>query len=427
MARAKQHALGFVLMAVLMTGAALAVMEQFLPSEAAALQRGGERSKAKATTALVRRYPGTPAAGTDGPNGHQRAKPGGMRARLESEWRDMAALSSSSSCTEQPWTSTTVADSDFVDADCSVLSEDFEADAGGFTAGHVQRQLTWQRVTNRAATPGHSPSTSFYWGDPATFSYGTGFAEGATLTSPVVNTTSLSSPGLVFNHFLDAEGFSYDTASVEVSTDGGATFTPIASSQSFGPLGGLPDGFTFGRFRPAVVDLSGYTGPNTVIRFGFVCDATVGYEGWYVDDVCIGNVTSTDTNGGGDTDLVRLGDNLVGAFQTVDDIDQYRFHGVAGQAVHIRSYRGPRFYASLRTEASPDPFVAGYSISTKLPSTGNYVLTLRFIDQPDLVGNPYKWSLRGCDMPVFTGAFDDGSVCSWTSSVPPKTCARASG
>ncbi|HXV61708.1 MAG TPA: hypothetical protein VEK15_13500, partial [Vicinamibacteria bacterium] len=61
-----------------------------------------------------------------------------------------------------------------------VLSVDFESGAQGFVADSVNGFLTWQLTTNRGTEEGHSPSTSFYFGDPENFDYNSLVIEHAT-------------------------------------------------------------------------------------------------------------------------------------------------------------------------------------------------------------------------------------------------------
>jgi hypothetical protein len=105
---------------------------------------------------------------------------------------------------------------------------------------------------------------------------------------------------LTFWHYMDAEiyggnpPYTWDGGIVELSTDGGFSWTQIT------PSGGYPHliypnnaspfaadtpcyGGTSG-WEQATFDLSAYTG-RAIIRFQFGSDGYLGEEGWYIDDV----------------------------------------------------------------------------------------------------------------------------------------------
>lgn len=109
---------------------------------------------------------------------------------------------------------------------------------------------------------------------------------------------------LIFDHWARMEYDSeqmddhyWDGGVVEISIDGGASFTMID------PVGGYPHRITdnpaspfapdtpcYGEtdgWEPAVFDLSAYTGENVRIRFRFGSDTYVTEEGWYIDNVRI--------------------------------------------------------------------------------------------------------------------------------------------
>src|SRR5262249_51211421 len=74
---------------------------------------------------------------------------------------------------------------------------------------------------------------------------------------------------------------SYDQASVQVSNNGGTSYTTIASSTNSAQLP-LVSSWTTASF-----DLSAYAGQTILVRFAFdTIDSVLNtYEGWYVDDV----------------------------------------------------------------------------------------------------------------------------------------------
>ena len=163
----------------------------------------------------------------------------------------------------------------------------FENGAGGFTINNNEvsgdASGFWHLTTRRGTQPGHSPITSFYYGSEATGNYNTpGFANAGNITSPAIKVPSAGPVTLSFNYVLQTEGNDgYDVASVEVSNDGGATFTTIANSASSTQLP------LTNTWAAASFDLSAYAGQTIRVRFDFnTIDSLLNtYEGWYVDDV----------------------------------------------------------------------------------------------------------------------------------------------
>src|SRR5262245_45762318 len=148
---------------------------------------------------------------------------------------------------------------------------DFESGTQGFTvnngpvSGHVPG--LWHLSTGRGAQTGHSPVTSFYFGQGEGPSGGGNYNVGNTAGN--VTSAPLALPGsgpvsLSFNYVLQTEGNgSFDVASVQVSNNGGATFTTNASSTSSAQL---PLSTTW---RAASFDLSSFAGQTVLLRFNF--------------------------------------------------------------------------------------------------------------------------------------------------------------
>ncbi len=108
---------------------------------------------------------------------------------------------------------------------------------------------------------------------------------------------------LEFWHWMDAEASAaypdscYDGGLLEISTDGGASWTQLFSQRGYTHLirdGSVPGPFPSGTpvwsgafdWTEEWVDLSGFEGPAQV-RFAFGSDGADVREGWYVDDVRI--------------------------------------------------------------------------------------------------------------------------------------------
>jgi len=86
----------------------------------------------------------------------------------------------------------------------------------------------------------------------------------------------------------------YDHGYVTVSTDGGATYQPVAGDATVaGPLGPALTGTSAG-FEAHTWDLSAYAGKKVLLGFRYVTDGSVNEGGWLVDDVTIGADRITD-------------------------------------------------------------------------------------------------------------------------------------
>ena len=102
-----------------------------------------------------------------------------------------------------------------------------------------------------------------------------------------------SDPTLRFDAKYGAEA-GFDYGYVVVSTDGGATYTPIAGDKTVdGPLGPSVNGTTVG-FEPHSYDLSAYAGQDILVGFRYVSDGGVNEGGWLIDDVTVGDTTVSD-------------------------------------------------------------------------------------------------------------------------------------
>src|SRR5262249_39955868 len=115
-----------------------------------------------------------------------------------------------------------------------------------------------------SAITGHSVPDIAYYGQDATGNYDTGVANSRDLTSGSLAIPASGSAFLRFKYRLQSEnGAPFDSAAIQVSTDGGATFpTTIASNGG----GQIPQTLTW---RSLTFDLSAFAGQNIVLRFHF--------------------------------------------------------------------------------------------------------------------------------------------------------------
>jgi len=98
------------------------------------------------------------------------------------------------------------------------------------------------------------------------------------LTSPVINLSLISAPTLTFYYKYDIEN-TYDHGYVDVSSDGGVTYTTAIAIYT-----GLQSSFV-----QVGIPLTSYKSSTVVVRFRFVSDFTntVAHDGWYLDDITI--------------------------------------------------------------------------------------------------------------------------------------------
>lgn len=111
--------------------------------------------------------------------------------------------------------------------------------------------------------------------------------------SPVINLSSHSATMLTFKLRGQSES-DFDILYVEGSADL-STWTPLAIGIGADIYSGI-SGTTSGSWVSASVALGPYDGRSTVyIRFRFVTNSSVVYDGWYIDDVTVTSATVSDT------------------------------------------------------------------------------------------------------------------------------------
>lgn len=167
-----------------------------------------------------------------------------------------------------------------------LFSEDVEGMPDGWTISSPLGSNPWAPTTARSS----SPVRSWFVGDPAEISE-------SLLT---MQTLAAVPAGAVlrFEHFMNSEA-GYDGGVLEFNTGGttwldvgpliieGAYNSTINPSQAT-PLTGRP-AWTgdLGGWQTVVVDLSSLAGGQATFRWRFASDASMGDEGWYVDDVVV--------------------------------------------------------------------------------------------------------------------------------------------
>lgn len=140
--------------------------------------------------------------------------------------------------------------------------------------------LDWSIVTN-------DPDRA---GNPVLFSGNTNDLDVSAVTQVTVPTVD---PTLRFLAKYGAE-FGFDYGYVQVSSDGGQTYTSVAGDRTVsGPLGPGLNGTTNG-FEAHAFDLSSYAGQTVLLSFRYVSDGGVNEGGLLLDDITIGATAVSD-------------------------------------------------------------------------------------------------------------------------------------
>ena len=166
------------------------------------------------------------------------------------------------------------------DGSFSGLSENFENGLNGWTVEGL-----WHLATDSSClTPGYSsPFNAIYYGQDSTCNYSTGGANTGSLISPPIPGIQNNST-LTFDYYRQVENYAgdYDWTRVEVSADGGSTWSTIWSQNARNPSLN-----TWNSSGP--IPLGSYAGSTIQVRFTFdtVDNVENGFTGWFIDDVVI--------------------------------------------------------------------------------------------------------------------------------------------
>jgi hypothetical protein len=172
-----------------------------------------------------------------------------------------------------------------------IYQQDFDSGAPGWS--HSGTQDTWDFSSTRV----HSGAYSMHAANPSTPS-------DQMLVSPAfVLPAGLPQTTLQFWNYQrmeDRNGGCYDGGLLEVTTDGGTTWTQINSGLQADPYDG-PIASGLGNplsgknawcgdpqdWLNSVIDLGAYAGETAQFRFRLGTDNAVSREGWYIDDVAV--------------------------------------------------------------------------------------------------------------------------------------------
>jgi bacillopeptidase F len=164
-----------------------------------------------------------------------------------------------------------------------VFNDDMESGAGSWTHSGAGDSWQWGAPTSG---PGSAHSGSNVWATNLSGNYPN--SHNASLITPPLSLAGLSSASLQFAHWYSMEK-DFDTAKVEISTNGGSSWTQLARYTS-PDYSGTPVGW-----ETPVIDLSAFVGQTVQIRFRLQSDGSVNYAGWYLDDVRVAGLPNSGT------------------------------------------------------------------------------------------------------------------------------------
>jgi hypothetical protein len=214
-------------------------------------------------------------------------------------WRVMAANSCGGGPWSPTWSFTTLA----VPGDCGIGTtpdihwfDDLESGAVGWTSGGTGN--TW--ALGSGVTGPHSGVNVFHANDTGAVT------DQVLITPPVVlpsgpDHTAINLQFWNYQEMEDSSSGCYDGGVLEISTDGGATWTYLPTAQMMtdpydGPVSGSFSNPLAGldawcgdpqAWLRSVVDLNAYAGATVQFRFRLGSDSSVSRPGWDIDDVWV--------------------------------------------------------------------------------------------------------------------------------------------
>jgi hypothetical protein len=118
-------------------------------------------------------------------------------------------------------------------------------------------------------------------------------------------TVPSGSPTLTFDTKWETE-FGFDIGVVQISTDGGETWTSLGNEDTTNELdpsvdprisANLPGFNGSGGWKATTFDLAAYAGQTVLLSFRYLSDSSVTEPGWWIDNVQVGGVLVSDGSG----------------------------------------------------------------------------------------------------------------------------------
>lgn len=175
--------------------------------------------------------------------------------------------------------------------------------AQGFTVVPVFGTALWHVTNNlcRADLAGHTAPFTFYYGQDGTCNYNDMARNASNLISPTVGFSSPTRASLTFNYLLFVEGGGFDTTFVDISTNGGGTWTQVLSK-----TGLINDN----QWHTVSVDLFPTVGLATSLRARFRFDTIDNLAnattGWHVDDISFCGIPNLQDDSNGNCLTINL-------------------------------------------------------------------------------------------------------------------------
>jgi hypothetical protein len=231
-------------------------------------------------------------------------------------------------------------------------------------------------------------------GDPALYSTD---ADGR--NDVIVQTVTIpsGSPQLTFDAAWDLES-TFDFAYVQITTDGGESYTSIActdtqddaSNGNVGPgYGQGYNGFQTPVFTPQSCDLSAYAGQTVGLAFRYFSDSNTHGQGFWVDNVAI------------DGTVISDGSTLSG-WQSATELNPVEVEGYTVQLVAYDSANSEAHVFSLPLDSSFHGSLSGTDVADAIGTTADVVSAIvTYHDGTELVTQyaPYTLTVNGVTQP----------------------------
>jgi hypothetical protein len=184
---------------------------------------------------------------------------------------------------------------------------------------------------------------------------------------------------LTFDAKWDTEVL-WDFGYVQVSTDGGQTYTSLATADTTTDhdpdadprvVANLP-GFTGDSgdvFRPQTVDLSAYAGQNIILAFRYITDAAVVLPGFWIDNVAVNGVVISDG-----TDI--------GAWMSESQINPSDVAGYTVQLIAYNDAHTAAWIGQLALDANFDGSISGAALDALIGTSAETVAAIVMQDEP---------------------------------------------
>jgi hypothetical protein len=230
--------------------------------------------------------------------------------------------------------------------------------------------------------PGHE-------GDPALYS-----GKGDNLDRAIVRQVAVpaNNPTLTFEtNFEIEEG--YDGGFVQISTDGGETYTTLANEHTSTewstavPGPGLTG--DSGGWRTETFDLADYAGQNVLLSFHYITDGGVALDGWWIDDVAVGGTA------------VSNGEDL-SAWDSPSEVNATDVFGFTVQLVAYDDAHDAAWVFELPLNDQLDGSLTGEALRAAIGDSAETVAAIVTYDEPTETVNqyaPYDLDVNGARQP----------------------------